>query len=39
MLMAIQFHARRHESTEAWLGLLLLALTVFVAYVSWPLLP
>lgn len=39
MLLAVQFHARRHESAEATLSLFLLALLLFVTYLSWPLLP
>jgi uncharacterized membrane protein len=39
MLMAIQFHLRRRENTEATLSLMLLASLIFVAYVRWPLLP
>ena len=39
MIMAIQFHLRRRENTEATLSLVLLAFLIFVAYVRWPLLP
>jgi uncharacterized membrane protein len=39
MVLAIQLHARRHESTNAWLGVILLVLLLLVAYVRWPLLP
>lgn len=39
MFMAIKFHLRRRENTEALLSLILLAFLAFVAYVRWPLLP
>jgi len=37
MLMASQFHAQRHERTEASLSLFLLLLLILVAYFRWSL--
>jgi len=38
MLLAAGFHARRHETPEASLNVLLLLLVAFVVYSRWPLL-
>jgi uncharacterized membrane protein len=39
MLSAALFHTLRHESGEAWMNMLLLLMSAFVAYMGWTLMP